>query len=604
MKRLLILDPSLKGPGGHHFDYVGQLLRAAHDRIQIVVACHQKFDQQALGKMAESIDIPIEGLDFRPVFHQTIYHTCSDIAGIRKLAQGAMRGFRRWTVPLKRHWGQWIGDRRREDVLLQQSPCDDPSQTQLLQRLDSDQRHVLARSIADLRQLFGDVTRSAERFDAIFHTTLSELDLLALAWCLKEGSAPRESLWSLQFHFDLFLGRPDEHASQRSSPRTQRCRETFHLAKVWMQDCQVRWFATSQAIARQHDWLGVGAFEELTYPINPRFVPSHRGEDDRPMRITLAGGVRSEKGQSRLEHVVASIVKPLLESRQAVFVVQRRARKGWRKPFELSPKLSGPAHDWVEYVDHPLPESAYVELMRNADVGLMLHDGRTYHARRAGVLGEFLAAGVPVVVPAASWLANCVDSLNAQYWLRLAAEGAAVSLAKTQASVETESRLQIPLVSGGLLLGTASMPAGVASTSYLRLRLSDEEGTTLSQAIVGCLSSSCQFALPVPQHSPLPKTGVLHWEWVYQEKGAVAPLPFFELQIVSPSPAGSVPWGAVGCVAVDDQHVAECLQELHRHRQHYRNETRRASDAWRAAHDPKRTLLTLIEPSTTARYAA
>lgn len=604
MKRLLILDPSLKGPGGHHFDYVGQLLRAAHDRIEIVVACHQKFDQQALRKMAESVDLPTEGLDFRPVFRQTIYHTCSDVAGIRKLAHGAMRGFRRWTLPLKRHWGEWMGDRRREDGLLRQAPCVDPLQPQLLRRLDPDQRHVLVGAVADLRQLFRDVTRSGEKFDAVFHTTLSELDLLALAWCLKEGSAPRESLWSLQFHFDLFLGRPDEHATQRSSPRTQRCRETFHLAKAWMQDCQVRWFATSQAIARQHDWLGVGTFEELTYPINPKFVPSHRVEDDRPMRITLAGGVRSEKGQSRLEHVVASIVKPLLEPKEAVFIVQRRARKGWRKPFELSPKLSGPAHDWVEYVDHPLPESAYVELMRNADVGLMLHDGRTYHARRAGVLGEFLAAGVPVIVPAASWLASCVDSLNAQYWQRLAEEGAAISPSATRVSTKTRSLLRIPLVPGGLLLGTASMPTGVASTSYLQLRLSDEEGATLAQAIVGCLSSSCRFALPVPRHDFGQKTGVLHWEWVYQEPGEVASSPSFDLQIVSPPPAGSIPWGAVGCVAVDDQHVAECLQELHRHRQHYCRETRRASDAWRAAHDPKRTLLTLLEPSTSARYAA
>ena len=62
------------------------------------------------------------------------------------------------------------------------------------------------------------------------------------------------------------------------------------------------------------------------------------------------------------------------------------------------------SHSPLEYFAHPLPDQQYVELIKTSDCGLLFYDSRAYFSRRAGVLGELLSCGKPVIVPAGSWL--------------------------------------------------------------------------------------------------------------------------------------------------------------------------------------------------------
>lgn len=58
------------------------------------------------------------------------------------------------------------------------------------------------------------------------------------------------------------------------------------------------------------------------------------------------------------------------------------------------------------HVPHPLPATAYAKLLRTADIGLLGYLPANYASTHSGVLAEFLATGVPVVVTDQTWMAS------------------------------------------------------------------------------------------------------------------------------------------------------------------------------------------------------
>ncbi len=93
--------------------------------------------------------------------------------------------------------------------------------------------------------------------------------------------------------------------------------------------------------------------------------------------------------------------------------LQRPKKKSLQKEkIELElPELADCGREFppVVYLPHPLERERYVELIRSTDIGLLFYDSRVYYGRRAGVLGELLACGKPVIVPAGCWLANQIQ---------------------------------------------------------------------------------------------------------------------------------------------------------------------------------------------------
>ena len=73
----------------------------------------------------------------------------------------------------------------------------------------------------------------------------------------------------------------------------------------------------------------------------------------------------------------------------------------WRFQSRIDPASDAP----FAWLKHPLSRDEYIQVVRDSDVALFLHDGRAYYSRCSGVLVDMLAAGIPVLVPAGSWLA-------------------------------------------------------------------------------------------------------------------------------------------------------------------------------------------------------
>lgn len=534
------------------------------------------------------------------------------------LAGKAKGGINRWLAKLSRATSSiWNRPAHQSGT-----PLSKESQ-KALEHLSPEQQSVILQTLTDLERLFerlnslpwpacstASTTQSTlhlanqslwERV-SLFHTTLSELDYLAIAIGLKEGRLPRLAQWSLQFHFDLFLGRPHEFAEQRRQAHYARVVESFEQASRLSDGHRVRLFATSEPLAQQYNSLGINAFEPLTYPINPDFTPKltvPAASETSPCRITLAGGVRGEKGQRGLDPLCARIADTILAPRRGKLVVQRRRRSRFRKPqLQVSPANSGPDHSWIQYADHPLSEADYVDLVRSAGIGLLLYDGRTYYSRRAGVMGEFLASGVPCIVPAASWLSDQIEQGNRPHWKRLIDRGS-----ELEPSLWNGSRMKLPLQQGEslqdqLLIVSAQLPkAGALEARHVAAASVGADGKVEGSPLGVYGIANDQLLACIPGRFLSDDSLAIEWQWAFEKQ---QPLQLIHPRawLVPPTASGKVePWGAIGWVVPDSEQVGPALDELLTHHGHYRQACLTHAPLWRQSHDPRGTVRQVMHVS-------
>ena len=485
--------------------------------------------------------------------------------------------------------------------------------------------------------------------DQVFLATISDVELLGLAEYARHEPTSRLATWHCQFHFNIFEGRPQEYACQ--SAALHDCRERFRQAIDSLRDHRVHFYNTSDELADQYQRMGLAEFHSLAYPVNPRLsiarTPrriqskhphSHSAtvgsESEPPLRITLAGAVRREKGQAELDQLVRRIGPSLLQSRSATMVIQRKRRSRFRRQqVDLTDALRQAGVDatqCVEYVDHPLDNGAYENLMQQADVGLFLYDGRTYYARRAGVLGEFLSLGVPVIVPAGCWLSQQIRDINEQYHDKIIEQPFAQTCSLSDA-LQHESPVSIsrqePIIAQVTLppgcqqllirarvlpeagesnflscqlrpslstMGSAERCASAVDQNVQILAASPSTGACLPTSFAGA-SSSTQIALP--------SANVSEVALELQPAFTASRVQIEDLQVVAVCQT-NVPLGVVGLAALSRDHVPALLEELHRHYSHYRSTAVDFANQWYAAHDPKEVIRQLLQKSHQQRRAA
>ena len=250
-QRLLLVDQSLKGPGGHHFDYVLQTIKAATTAGHpTLLATHRRFRETSAlldslegrnagllesGSTAAAGDRPTAGLPpgelppgesplaeltVSPLFHLTTYSHWSDLEGLRRM------------TPRRLKWPQRIKDYLRHREARLRSAADPLSETQCrsaTSHLSRQQQWVVRVFCRDLVAFLRQV--QPRPTDALFFTTVSELEFLAMAIVASSYPELCDCQWHVQFHFDLFFGRPHEYKAQASRPENQRVMESFRQAQ-------------------------------------------------------------------------------------------------------------------------------------------------------------------------------------------------------------------------------------------------------------------------------------------------------------------------------------------------------------------------------------
>jgi len=568
MATFYLLDHSLKNAGGHHYDYAKHVLHVAERAgYQVVLATHRSF--RPAGHLPAAWAV-------LPVYRYPTYARYAFCSGWKGGAIGTNGRLLTSEASLGGRsaggWSELWGrpDRARRIRAFSQS----------------------CHAVFELHPLTDG--------DQVFIPTLSDFDLLGLSQYLRGESETLLADWHLQFHFNVLEGREPEYAAQ--SRRVYLLRRQFEAALSDLADHRLHFYATTEQLARQYNLLDVATFTPLPYPINEDFHPPQERPERGPLRITSAGAVRPEKGQRFLAELATELWQDCFATGRLQLAVQCKrghVSKSPRRVISTPSKSQAAAHfgrveeltnDPVAYLEHPLSAADYQKLIHHTDIGLLLYDSQRYYARHAGVLGEYLSAGVPVIVPAGCWLSEQITEAVQLHLDHLHAQ------ATPPEQVAAPGTWPLPPDASDVLI-SFDWPQAHRPGTFLRIvaeqadqeqRLVGRAETILSLRTNG-RPTRALFHLELDCRS-------LHLSWwdAYGAQQLCLGEPRVQALRGGRAAGGAFPAGQVGLIAAAPAQVPRLVREIMKHYAHYRQTARLFSRQWHQAHKPERTFQTLL----------
>ncbi|HVT59525.1 MAG TPA: glycosyltransferase [Thermoanaerobaculia bacterium] len=123
-----------------------------------------------------------------------------------------------------------------------------------------------------------------------------------------------------------------------------------------------------------------------------------------PPQVAVLGGARPEKGF----HLLPAIVRASRARTEVEFLLQVANEQ---LPDEAFAELSRLAEEpGVRIASGPLDRPAYLSLLDAADLVLLPYQRIPYRQRPSGIFAEAVLAGLPVVVPGGTWMAEQVEA--------------------------------------------------------------------------------------------------------------------------------------------------------------------------------------------------
>ncbi len=627
MARFVVLDHSLTRVGGHHYEQAMLILRASEAiGLDPVLVTNRLFSQRYLLPSHwhilplfpdESCDCLAEyplDLSGRPLEERTLAAGASAMTGISACCRH-----------LRDYWSRRSRERRIERFA---AAC-----------------HRLESAIG-LRE-----------GDQVFIPTVSLFDLLGLARYLESRQAPADVVWHVCFHYGFLQGREPDYAAQ-AVQEAKICRQLHYVTQHFSQN-RFRFYATTDKLARQFNRLGVVPFDVLPFPVDHRALQREPArQSPQQLRVTCAGYLRREKGKMWASSLVHRLWESELAPGHIQLVVQtneRQARRMLPQKAMETPRfrtsLRGVGSDAIVWLRHPLTREAYLDLIRASDIALFLHDGIAYYTRCSGVLVEMLAAGVPVLVPAGSWLADQVAESIHTHLEQLGrraillqdevpwrvevgmGEGDAADDRKSAGLPLDDAVLDDAVLSGVMLSGVmlsggsreatcdiAVPPQAAALLVSLEWRSEHRAGSYLRLSAEPTPTSDGGRAAPV--------TSILSPRPANEVGAAFIPLPEgttrIRLRICNAYDSSSIqvgatrvcylerpavaprtyPAGSVGLVFADVDQLPHLVRNLREHYDHFSQTAAQFAQHWRRRHDAQQIVETLLCNATSRKAVA
>lgn len=468
--------------------------------------------------------------------------------------------------------------------------------------------------------------------DVVLLPTVSELELTALAETLRRLPALSQARWHLVFRRSVFPG--SQPLPPASTTELTALRNAFQRCAELHRNGVLSFYSDTEELS-EHYSLATGlAFKTLPIPhTSKRFAQAIVGQAAEPrnvrlesvtygrpaaaaaepVRICYLGDARTEKGYQHLPHIVGDLWRDYVRAGKATFTIQSNYNVPLGEPAAIvaRSKLRQYAGENVRLIETPLASHEYWDILLASGVNLLLYDRQNYYARSSGILAESLAAGVPVLVPAGTWMSRQIVDEIYSYRLSLCGQMQVVESLKAG-----DLRPRIP-----------GRPASAArrgddwilgATEWTRCRLA-------VPPLAQVLSVSFSFENHCPAdlievdveqrgHDRLRAVKELH----YLEPG-VARHPAVLLVRLRPgmvqtrlalrsaadgrelrlaglrvefldasSQLVGAPMGSVGVVYRSADELTGLLREMIQHHAHYRSTARRFSEQWAARHNAPR----------------
>jgi glycosyltransferase involved in cell wall biosynthesis len=610
LARFILIDPSIKELGGHHYPYAAHVLAAAaRAGYAPVLAAHRRFLP------------PPDGPPTIPVFRHGHWFRQDEFPLLRWLGY-PVEAFR----AAGRRLAAWRGSLPADSAALRDYVVRHPLRSLLLAPLA-----VLAAPVAlllllrrkipprfrlaerafralsrwafaqayrtkarhfgeDLGQLF--TALPPEPGDVVFLATLAVEDMLGLLAYLHRDERSARASWHLLFRYNLYHGREPDYDEQDEAVRPTR--DAFRQFADGAAGRRVYFYTDTAELSAQYERLGVGRFHPLPIP-HTVGRPAERPRDG-SVRIIYLGDARDEKGYGLLP----ALVERLWDDYVAPGRVRFRLQSNMTNPEQTEPaaaagrrRLEKFPSDKVEMLTDPLTPTEYESLLLSGDVSLLPYSAANYYARSSGTLAESLAAGIPVVVPAGTWLsAQFADAVERH---RLAVRRGACVLGDRQAVGDVSFRGEAKGWSAPFALPADCRglwgelePAERCAGTFVKVRaeFSDDTGRPLGtrHALAGPLDrpSALSVLIPVPAGA----TGVRLSLWNAFHGGEIR-LERFGLDYLD---ADGLPSSAVGVAYADPDDLAAAVREVVDHYAHYRDSARCFAEEFRARHNADQLL--------------
>lgn len=452
--------------------------------------------------------------------------------------------------------------------------------------------------------------------DVVFVPNVEPSEVLGFRRLFEQLPAAREPTWHLLFRRNIYTGRdPDYDAADE---HLRGLRNAFLHLREGLQGARVYCYTDTVQLTDQYNRLGIVPFATLPIPVdaayhNDRFQVT--GEE--PLSIVYAGDARTERGYHLLPRVVQDVWHDCVLTGQAKFRVQSKfnVAGGDCRAIVARAQLAAFDDGKLQILHEPLASEAYRELVVQAGLMLVLHDRDGYYARSSGVFAEAMAAGVPVVAPAGSWMALQLSEDIYAYHQSLLRH-------PEIACTELDGALQNwrsqgvkkgrPLPDERLDLGGDAARDCLldvpAENNYLLVTFRDRSSTAGNfvhvaadftgecrsqkhrvEAIVGGHREGTASALfPVPCGAD----GVrLAFRGALTDKTiTLGDVRFYFLRS-----SAELPRSAVGVVYAEMGEIAHALREVVRHHRHYRETARQRSVSWAAYHEPGNLIGRLLD---------
>jgi hypothetical protein len=361
--RLILIDPSLEDFRGHYHEYACHVLRAARQAgFQPLLAANRRF-----AAPAES-EFPVY-----PVYQYGVWSRPLDPGGTRLvsgiLAMTRAKELVRKALGPALSWQRRLADRVRV--------------------------RQFARDTADLLR-----QTNAGAGDLVFLPTMRQAELEGLLRTIEQIPDDRQPQWHMVFRFD-------PPCPVRNRRLTDLLARTFARAGRIRYGNRLHFFSDTDELSDLYRRFSGLPFTTLPIPHTDGPSPS-RPPCGGPLRILYLGGARKEKGFHHLPSIVRQVREDLLAAGQATFIVQSTRNLALEEPECIAARkdlqtLEGPA---VSLLEEALAPEQYRGLLHSGDLALLPYDRQAYRARSSGILAEVLAAGIPAIVPAGTWLAR------------------------------------------------------------------------------------------------------------------------------------------------------------------------------------------------------
>ena len=466
-RRLILVDQSIKAPGGHHYEYAKRILDAAGQQgFDTLLLTHKDYRGSVAHKVRPAFSLTFWD-NYQHYYHGSPTRQFQFLQGVPNRLQRCLDGFR---LELKRRLifsgfglaGARVRHLRLQDVALQPHVDDDfsllPSSrlallsawcaraivTRARSTLYAARTSPLLRGLLkviaavvaapfvllalgimwmrwrDPAQVFAGEFRKAMDDDAgpaddaivfVPNATAAELDGLAL---LSEGGhASAAAHWAFLWRRPIFSGYPESYKGQMEVLRPRRME--FARLRARAPHVNAHFYTDTDELTEQCNLLGVYSFATLPVPVDP--VPASPARQSDILTLGYLGDARDEKGFQHLPKLVEAFVPRRGETQRVRFLCQANFNVPDGEPGSRYARGILMQYDQtlVELVHGPFDSDEYGALLRRMDIVLIPYAAESYSARSSGILMEALAAGLPVLAPAGSWMARIAETSRRGY---------------------------------------------------------------------------------------------------------------------------------------------------------------------------------------------